>query len=58
MWYAIAMALLVLWLLGLVSSFTLGGLIHLLMLMALIIVLLRLTSGRQPIDDDHHCDCD
>ena len=43
----IAVLLIVLWLLGLVTSFTLGGLIHLLLVIAVIAILLRLISGRR-----------
>ena len=42
----IAVILLVLWLLGLVTSYTLGGFIHLLLVVALISILIRLISGR------------
>ena len=38
---------LMLWLLGLVSSFTLGGLIHVLLVIAVIVIVLRLMSGRR-----------
>jgi hypothetical protein len=41
--------LLVLWLLGVVTSYTLGGLIHLLLVVAIIVVLLRVIQGRNPI---------
>jgi hypothetical protein len=47
MLYTIALVLLVLWLLGLVSSYTMGGFIHLLLLVALIIVVVRLLQGRK-----------
>jgi hypothetical protein len=47
MLYTIAVVLIVLWLLGLVSSFTLGGFIHLLLAVAVIMVLFNLTSGRR-----------
>ena len=47
MLYTIAVVLLVLWLLGLVSSYTLGGFIHLLLAVAIIMVLFNLTSGRK-----------
>jgi len=47
MLYTIAIVLLVLWLLGLVSSYTLGGFIHLLLAVAVIMVLFNLTSGRK-----------
>lgn len=45
----IVVLLLVLWLLGLVSSYTLGGFIHLLLVLAVIVVLLRIIQGRRPI---------
>ena len=41
--------LLVLWLLGMVSSYTLGGYIHLLLVIALVIILIRIIQGRNPI---------
>ncbi|WP_343731466.1 lmo0937 family membrane protein [Duganella sp.] len=46
MLYTIAVVLLVLWLLGLVTSYTIGGFIHILLVVAIIMVLLRLISGR------------
>jgi hypothetical protein len=46
MLYTIAVILLVLWLLGVVSSYTIGGFIHILLVVAIVIVLLRLISGR------------
>ncbi|HYF29093.1 MAG TPA: lmo0937 family membrane protein [Candidatus Paceibacterota bacterium] len=49
MMYTIAVILLVLWLLGLVTSYTLGGFIHLLLVVAVIMVLVRLIQGRNPI---------
>jgi hypothetical protein len=49
MLYAIAIILVLLWLLGLLSSATLGGFIHVLLVIAVIIVLLRVISGRKPI---------
>ncbi len=45
----IAIILVVMWLLGMVSSYTLGGFIHLLLLLAAIAVLLRLIRGRSPL---------
>jgi hypothetical protein len=45
----IAAILVVLWLLGLITSFTLGGFIHLLLVVAIIMVLVRLIQGRNPI---------
>ncbi len=49
MLYTIAVVLLILWLLGLVSSYTLGGFIHILLVVAIVVVLLRVISGRKPI---------
>lgn len=43
----IAVILVVLWLLGLVSSYTMGGLIHVLLVIAIVIVILRLLRGRR-----------
>jgi hypothetical protein len=41
--------LIVLWLLGLVSSYTMGGLIHLLLVIAVVVILLRIIQGRSPL---------
>ena len=41
--------LLVLWLLGMVSSYTMGGFIHLLLLLAIAVVLIRVIQGRNPV---------
>jgi hypothetical protein len=49
MLYTIAMILVVLWLLGLVTSYTMGGLIHLLLVLAIIAVLIRIIQGRSPV---------
>jgi len=49
MLYTIAVILLVLWLLGLVTSTTMGGFIHILLVIAIVMVLLRLISGRNPV---------
>ena len=49
MLFTIAAVLIILWLLGLVSSYTVGGLIHILLVIAIVIVLLRVVSGRKPI---------
>ena len=46
MLYTIAVVLLILWLLGLVTSYTIGGFIHILLVVAIIMILLRLISGR------------
>jgi hypothetical protein len=46
MLYTIAVVLLILWLLGIVTSYTVGGFIHILLVVAIIMVLLRLINGR------------
>ena len=48
MLYTLAVVLIILWLLGMVSSYTLGGFIHILLVIALVVVLLRVISGRAP----------
>jgi hypothetical protein len=48
MW-TIAVILLVLWALGMLSSYTLGGLIHVLLVVAIIVVLVRVIQGRQVV---------
>lgn len=45
--YTIAVILIALWLLGLVSSYTMGGFIHILLVIAIIVVLVRLIQGRK-----------
>jgi hypothetical protein len=47
MLWTIAVILVVLWLLGLITSYTLGGFIHLLLVLALVVVLIRLIQGRR-----------
>jgi hypothetical protein len=47
MLYTIAVILIVLWLLGLVTSYTMGGFIHILLVIAIVVVLLRVISGRR-----------
>ena len=49
MLYTIAVVLLVLWLLGLVSSYTIGGFIHVLLVIALIVIVVRVIQGRRPV---------
>jgi Family of unknown function (DUF5670) len=46
MLYTIAVVLLLLWLLGLVSAYTLGGFIHVLLVIAVVLLLVRVISGR------------
>ena len=45
----IAIVLIVLWLLGMVSSYTMGGFLHLLLVLAVVVMVLRLLQGRNPI---------
>ena len=47
MLYTIALVLLVLWIIGVVSSATMGGFIHILLVIAIVIVLLRLIQGQK-----------
>jgi hypothetical protein len=49
MLWTIAVVLLVLWLLGMVSSYTLGGFLHILLVVAVVIVLIRLIQGRRVV---------
>ena len=49
MLFTIAALLLILWLLGMVSSYTLGGFIHVLLILAIIAVLVRIIQGRSPV---------
>jgi hypothetical protein len=45
----LVIVLLVLWLLGVVTSYTLGGLVHILLVIAIVVVLLRVIQGRNPL---------
>lgn len=47
MLYTIALLLIIMWALGLVSSYTMGGFIHILLVVALIVVLVRIIQGRR-----------
>jgi Family of unknown function (DUF5670) len=49
MLYTIAVVLIVLWLLGMVTSYTMGGLVHVLLVIAVIVVLLRVINGQKPV---------
>ena len=49
MLWTIAVILIVLWLLGLLTSYTMGGLIHALLVIAIIVVVLRLIQGRRVV---------
>ena len=50
MLWTIAVVLVILWLLGLVSSYTMGGFIHILLVLAIIVVLVRVIQGRRVLD--------
>jgi hypothetical protein len=49
MLWTIFVILVVAWLLGMVSSYTLGGFIHVLLILAIVVVLIRIIQGRKPI---------
>ena len=49
MLWTLAVVLLILWALGLVSGYTMGGFIHLLLLLAIAVVLIRVIQGRNPV---------
>ncbi len=49
MLWMIAVVLIILWLLGLVSGYTMGNFIHILLVIAIIVVLVRIIQGRKPI---------
>jgi Family of unknown function (DUF5670) len=47
--WTIAVILLILWALGLVTSYTLGGFVHILLVLAIIVILIRVIQGRRPV---------
>jgi hypothetical protein len=49
MLYTIAVVLIILWLLGLMTSYTMGGLVHILLAIALVMILVNLISGRRAL---------
>jgi hypothetical protein len=49
MLYTLAVILLILWLLGLVTGATMGGFIHVLLVIAIVVVLVRIITGRKPL---------
>ena len=49
MLWTIFVILLILWLLGMVSSYTIGGFIHILLVIAIAVVLIRIIQGRRPV---------
>jgi Family of unknown function (DUF5670) len=49
MLFTIAVILVILWLLGLITSYTMGGFIHILLVVAIVVVLVRVIQGRRPL---------
>lgn len=49
MLYTVAVILIVLWLLGLVTSYTLGGFVHILLVLAIVVILVRVIQGRRAV---------
>jgi hypothetical protein len=49
MLWTIAVVLIILWLLGLVSSYTMGGFIHILLIVAVVVILVNIIRGRKPL---------
>ncbi|MFI5197055.1 MAG: lmo0937 family membrane protein [Thermoanaerobaculia bacterium] len=49
MLWTIFVILLVMWLLGMVTSYTMGGFIHVLLIIAIVVVLIRVIQGRRPV---------
>ncbi len=49
MLWTLVLVLVVLWLLGIVTSYTVGGLIHILLVVALVVIVVRLLQGRRPL---------
>jgi hypothetical protein len=49
MLYTIAVVMILLWLLGMISQYTMNGFVHVLLVVALVVVLVRLIAGRRPV---------
>ena len=47
--WTLAIILVILWLLGMVSSYTLGGFVHILLVLAIVVALIRVIQGRRPV---------
>jgi hypothetical protein len=47
--WTVAVILIILWLLGLVTSYTLGGFVHILLVLAISVILIRVIQGRRPV---------
>jgi len=50
MLYIIAVVMILLWLLGMISQYTMNGFIHVLLVVAIVVVLVRLIAGRRPVE--------
>jgi hypothetical protein len=49
MLYTLALILIIAWLLGMVTSYTIGGFLHILLVIAIIVILVRVIQGRKPL---------
>ena len=49
MLWTIAVIMLILWLLGLITSYTMGGFVHILLVVAVVVILVRVLQGRKPL---------
>ena len=49
MLWTVAVVLVILWMVGLVSSYTMGGFIHILLVIAIVVILIRVIGGREPL---------
>jgi len=49
MLYTVAVILVILWLIGLLTSYTMGGFIHVLLVIAIVVILVNIISGRKPV---------
>lgn len=49
MLFTVAVILVILWLLGLITSYTMGGFVHILLVVAIIVILVRVINGRKPV---------
>jgi hypothetical protein len=49
MLWTVAVVLVILWMVGLVSSYTMGGFIHILLVIAIVVILIRVIGGRKPL---------
>jgi hypothetical protein len=50
MLYTIAVVMILLWLLGMISQYTMNGFIHVLLVVAIVVILVRLIAGRRPVE--------